>query len=570
MYLELFTEFGIILVVATGMAFLMRLIRQPLIIGHIFTGIIVGPLVFDLIKTDEVFRLFSDLGIAFLLFSVGLSLNPRVLKDYGRVALLTGVGQVLFTSLAGFVISRALGFDTITSIYVSIALAFSSTIIILKLISDKGDLDKLYAKISIGFLLVQDLIAFALLFFLPILATVGASLGDYLIVFSKTALLIAIVFLLAKFAVSRIHPYLSRSSELLFLFSVTWGLGIAMGFKEFGFPMETGALIAGIALAFLPARHEISAKLSPLRDFFIVIFFVLLGSQINPTGFETFIWPAIILSLLVLIGNPIILMAIMGGLGYRKKTSLETGMTVAQISEFSLILMALGVSLGHVSVEALSIVTLVGIATIFGSTYLILYSNFWYKLLSPALNIFERKKIIEKTEKKFSPEIILFGANRIGYDFVESYRNSGDKLLVIDHDPENISELEESGVSCIFGDASDPDLLENLDCTKTKLVVSTIPDRNTNILILKRTEREHQNIITMAVAHSISNALALYKAGASYVILPHFLGAKLASTLSKELVEDGKDIPKIRNDHILHLRRRLALGHEHPAIEKYR
>ena len=164
----MFTEISILVAVAAGVSVVMRILRQPLIIGHIATGLIVGPSAFNLIGSPETVALLGQFGIAILIFTVCLQLRPDIIRQFGRVSFITGVGQVTFTSLAGYVICVALGFPPLTSFYVSIALAFSSTIIILKLIADRGDLDVLYAKIAVGFLLVQDLIAVLLLLGIPL------------------------------------------------------------------------------------------------------------------------------------------------------------------------------------------------------------------------------------------------------------------------------------------------------------------------------------------------------------------------------------------------------------------
>lgn len=575
----LFTEFGIVLAVAAVMALLMRLLRQPLIIGHIITGIIVGPFALGLMGSGDIFQFLSQIGIAFLLFSVGLNLNPRVLRDYGTVALMTGLGQVSITAISGFFLSRLLGFAVVPSLYIAIALSFSSTIIILKLISDRGDLEKLYAKIAIGFLLVQDLIALVLLFSIPLLGTEqGGSMWGILFVLGKALALAVAVFFFARYVLVPLHPYISRSQELLFLFATAWGIGVAVMFKEVGFSLETGALIAGVSLALLPSRHEIHARLSPLRDFFIVVFFVVLGSQISLAGVKETIPAALAFSALVLIGNPLIMMSIMGFLGYRRKTSLQTGFTVSQVSEFSLILVALGVSVGHVGSSLLSMITLVGLITIFGSSYLILYSDTWYRFLGPYLRIFERKHVREQTEQQTRYDIVLFGGNRIGFDFIEAFKGKGegqDKLLVVDHDPEIIGELSQAGVDHVFGDASDADFLDSLKLGDAKLVISTVPNLDVNLLIIEKSRREERveggvRVPVMAVAHSITNALALYEAGAAYVILPHFLGAKYASGLAVRLAGKLEDAEAMREEHIAHLRRRATLGHEHPVIERYR
>src|SRR3989344_9676013 len=324
---ELLTEFGIILGLATVVALIMRLLHQPLIIGHIITGLIAGPILLDVLQSQDIFNLFSQIGIAFLLFSVGLNLNPLVLRKYGKVALITGAGQVVITSLAGFIIYILMGFEMVEALYISVALSFSSTIIILKLISDKGDLEKLYAKIAIGFLLVQDIIAIILLFALPILSAESGSFGVLARTLLKASVVTLAVFAVSHILVRRMQAYLARSQEFMFLFAAAWGIGIAALFLSIGFSIEIGALIAGVALAFLPSRHEIMAHFTPLRDFFIVVFFVLLGSQMVFADVMALLVPAIILSLLVLIGTPLILLVIMGLLGYKRKTSLQTGFT---------------------------------------------------------------------------------------------------------------------------------------------------------------------------------------------------------------------------------------------------
>src|SRR3989344_4989173 len=428
----LFAEISILIAVAAGIAAVMRVLRQPLIIGHIVTGLIVGPSVFDLISSGETLAFMGQIGVAILLFTVGLHLSPNIVRQFGRVSFITGIGQVVFTSLTGFVICLALGFPPLASFYISVALAFSSTIIILKLIADKGDLEVLYAKIAIGFLLVQDLVAVLLLLAIPLFSQGDATASSIVQFVLTGAALLAFVVLASRFFVSKASRFLSQSQEFLFLFAITWGMGIAALFQYFGFSLESGALIAGVSLAALPARHEISARLTPLRDFFIVMFFIFLGAQMQLSEVAGLIPVALVLSALVLIGNPLILMTLMGYLGYRRKTSLQTGFTVAQISEFSLILVAVGVALGHVDSSALSLVTLVGLITIFGSTYLVLYSDAIYKRLAPYLGLFERSDAHRKPVRKTGLPIVLLGSGRIGYDFLETLQRVDKELLVVD------------------------------------------------------------------------------------------------------------------------------------------
>lgn len=559
----LFAELSLLIVIATAMAVVMRLLKQPLIIGHILTGLVVGPFVLGLVQSTEMLSVMSEIGIAILLFTVGLHLDPNVIRRFGRVSVVTGLGQVLITSLVGFLVCTALGFDTVTSFYLAVALSFSSTIIILKLITDKGDTETLYAKIAIGFLLVQDLIAVLLLLGIPLLSTGGASPFEHIARFlGASVLLFAFIIASSRIFLSRLRMFIESSREFLFMFALAWGIGVAALFHEFGFSIESGALIAGVALASLPSREEISSRLTPLRDFFIIIFFIFLGAQLQLADILAQVPVAVLLSLLVIIGNPLILMGILGYLGYKKKTSLQTGFTVAQISEFSLILVALGVSAGHVAPSVLSLTTLVGLITIFCSTYLVMYSDAIYRVLQPYLGIFERADATETKPRKRAYEVVLFGCNRIGYDFAENLLVSGKDFLVVDYDPDIIERLTKARVHAEYGDASDVVFLETLDFKKTTLVVSTIPDPETNALIHRAVQAQNPDTAVMVVAHRLQDALTHYDDGIDYVILPHFLGAQHAAKLAIAHEGDKESYAALREKHIRHLQLRIDIGHE--------
>jgi Kef-type K+ transport system membrane component KefB len=565
-----FAEIGALIGVATIVSLIMRFLKQPLIVGHIITGFLVGRYAIGVFHNTETLELFSHLGIAFLLFSVGLSLNPKMLKQYGLPSVLNTFGQVFLTGGAGVAVCMLLGLGWITSLYVGVAISFSSTVIVLKLLADKGDMDKLYVKVSIGSLLLQDFIAIILLFAIPILTGSSGS-GQNIFVTLGLGLAAGIgVFLFANYVIRYLHQYLTRSQELLFLFANAWAIGIAILFQYIGFSLEGGALIAGVALATLPSSHEISARLTPLRDFFIVSFFILLGTRLVVSDFSGILIPAIILSLFVLIINPLIQLVIMGFLGYRKKTSFQTGMMAAQISEFSLILVGLGVTLNQVESWVLSTVTLVGVVTIFISTYLISYSDKLYNYVAPLLSIFEKKNIKERAIHLQKYPIIIIGSGRISSDFIEYFLKEKLNFLVIDHDPETIERLKTAGIPCEYGDAGDPDFLEDIKLRDADLVVSTIPDLETNHVILSVAKRSAKGPLVWAVAHRIGNAMELYAVGADYVILPHFLGGKYAVSLLKRHHKGEVVIPNIRAKHIENLKKRIIGGQEHPQIERLR
>ena len=568
--MEVFIELSIIICITVLVAGITRLLKQPLIIGYILAGIIVSPYFLDIVQSTETIKVFSQIGVALLLFIVGLSLSPRVIKEVGKVSLITGIGQIVFTSLFGFLISRLLGFSVIVSLYIGIALAFSSTIIIMKLLSDKRDLEKLYGKISIGFLLVQDIVVIILLMVISSFSS-NLSLDNLSFVSVLSGILLIGGFVLISiYVLPSLSKFFAKSQEFLFLFSIGWGLGLASLFHHIGFSMEIGALVAGIALSMSPFHYEISSKMRPLRDFFIILFFILLGSQMVFGNINELIVPAIIFSLFILIGNPLIVMILMGLLGYKKKTGFQAGFTVAQISEFSLILITLGVSVGHLTNEILSLVTIVGLITISVSTYLILYSNKIYPYLSRYLSIFERKKVKENGQDFKEYDIVLFGYNRIGYDLLKSFRKLKKRVLVVDYDPETIIKLSNAGIDCRYGDVEDEEFLSELNLTKIKMAVSTIPEFETNLLLINMIRHINSKSIIMVVSHNIEEANVLYREGATYVIMPHFLGGSHASMM---INKHGLSLNKFLNEkekHLKQLRIKRELGHDHPKAEKHR
>jgi len=557
--MHIFIEISLLLGIATLLSAVMRALRQPLIVGYILTGVIAGPYLLNIITSTEYIELFAKLGIAILLFIVGLSLKPDVIREVGRTSLITGLGQVLFTSIIGFGIMKLLGFDNVSSIYGAIALTFSSTIIILKLLSDKGDLEKLYGKISIGFLLVQDIVATIILLGVSFFSSTRATESESgLINFLFGLGFFVLLYIISKFILPAFTTFLAKSQEALFLFSITWGLGMAAIFYDFGFSLEIGALIAGVTLSVSPYSQEISSRMKPLRDFFILLFFVMLGSQIIISSLADILVPAIVLSLFILIGNPIIVIILMNMLGYQSKTGFLAGLTVAQISEFSLILMALGYSVGHLGQEVVSLITLVGIITIAGSTYLILYADKIYPYVKGFIRIFEfRKNIIEKTEEKENPyNIIIFGYDRVGYDFVNTAKKIENKYLVVDFNPESIKKLDIENIPHRFGDAEDVNFLEEIKLADAELVISTIPDFKTNLGLVSYYHNHRPDGIIVVTSHDIKEAKELYASGASFVVMPHYLGASYASQMIESHLTDNGRFEKERKEHLDYLEKR--------------
>ncbi|MDA1079278.1 MAG: cation:proton antiporter [bacterium] len=526
--MPVFFELALVLAVTVVLSFLLRALRQPLIIAYILAGILVGPSGLNLIQAYDFLELFSQFGITILLFIVGLHLSPSVIKEVGKVSSITGIGQVVFTSVLGFGILMLLKFSVLEATYLSLALTFSSTIIVLKLLTDRGDLQTLFGKISIGVLLIQDVIAAFILIMITAISHASStgltnSLTDTLLKGVGFALLIIII---AKYVLPTITSIASKSSELLFLFSLTWGVGAAALFALLGFSTEIGALAAGVALASSDFTEEISARMRPLRDFFIIIFFILLGSHLALSGASALALPVLILSLFVLIGNPLIVFILMNVLGYERRTRFMTGLTVAQISEFSLILVAFGFKLGHVSSEVVTLITLVGLITIAGSTYFFLYAEKLLRLSGPILSLLELSKPKRNKEKRQEHfDVVLLGCDDLGYQLLPHFEQASKTFAIVDYDPEVITKMQKKQYRHLFGDISNIEFLEELPLHSTKLVISSISNLETNQLLLKFLASKHKGISTIVTAHSAQDALRLYDAGASYVVWSHAVGA---------------------------------------------
>lgn len=562
MHENLFTALSLAIAIATAMALIMRLIHQPLIIGHIITGIIVGPSLLHLLNSPDTIQAFSNIGIALLLFIIGLGLNPRVIKEIGKVAIVVGLIQVGLVGLFGWWVGRLFGLGYRPAIFFGAALSFSSTIIILKLLSDKREQNRLYGKITIGILIVQDLLAaVALLFVTSQGNNSSLSVSSLTSLAIKGIVIAGLIFLIGNYLLPKLNKFIASSSEFLFLFAIGWGFGCAALFEWIGFSLEIGALLAGVALAALPFSQEISSRLKPLRDFFIVVFFITLGSRLNVAGLRSDIGLLIAASLTVIVLKPLIVMVIMGLLGYTKQTTFKTAISLGQVSEFSLVLVILGNSSGILSNNLVNVITIVALASIAISTYLINYAEPLFRQLENSLNLFERSNPHNDhgaNRKRY--ELVLFGYKKGGHEFIKLFQSLHKEFVVIDYDPENIELMERQQLNCIYGDATDIDLLEEVGIDQAQLIVSTITDHETNIFLLRLLEKINPKAIVIVHAESLERANELYDLGASYVIIPHYIGTEKVGSFIKSSGLKKAEFNKYKERHLSYL-------HEHYALD---
>lgn len=558
-----FAEVALLLVMAAGIGLVGTLARQPLIVSFIAVGLIAGPSALDVVKSNAQIDLLSALGIAVLLFLVGIKLDVKLIRSLGVVSVLTGLGQVIFTALFGYLIGLALGLGPVTSLYVAVALTFSSTIIIVKLLSDKREIDSLHGQIALGFLIVQDLVVVLAMIVLSAIGVGapghgGQEGGSILTVLASGLALVAAVVLFVRYVANPLTERLARAPELLVIFAIALaGMFAAIG-DAVGLGKEVGGLMAGVALASTPYRETIAARLAPLRDFLLLFFFIALGSNLDLSLLGTHVVGAILFSVFVLIGNPLIVLAIMGAMGYRKRTSFLAGLTVAQISEFSLIFVAMGVSLGHVTDDALGLVTMVGLVTIAASTYMITYSHQLYALFKPLLGIFERKGTPREpseagTHAASSYKVIIFGLGRFGTAIGLRLHKRRIRVLGVDFNPQAVRRWRDLGLEADFGDASDPEFVAELPFREAEWMVSTVPihptglsheDTRRTLIQLARSAGFCGRIA--AASHSNSDTEALSGAGVDLVLEPFQDAADRAvELLSGAVAEERTGFPEI-------------------------
>ncbi|MGE3744997.1 MAG: cation:proton antiporter [Sphingomonadaceae bacterium] len=479
-----FGEIAALLVLAAIVGFLGIVLRQPLIVSFIAVGLLAGPSALGLVQSTEQIHLLSELGIALLLFLVGIKLDIKLVRSLGTVSLFTGLGQVLFTSVFGYLIGLMLGLGHVTSLYVAVALTFSSTIIIVKLLSDKREIDALHGQIALGFLIVQDLVVVLAMIVLSAIGigTAGGSDGGggLLPVLLSGSAMVVLAILFVRFVANPLTERLAQAPELMMIFAIALAALFAAVGELVGLGKEVGGLLAGVSLASTPYRETIAARLAPLRDFLLLFFFIALGATLDLSLLGAHVVGAVIFSVFVLVGNPLIVLTIMGAMGYRKRTGFLAGLTVAQISEFSLIFIAMGVSLGHVTQDALGLVTMVGLVTIAASTYMITYSHHLYDRLEPLLGLFERKGTPREprdaaSHDKAGYDVVLFGLGRFGTAIGMRLHKRGVRVLGVDFSPTAVQRGRELGLDATFGDATDPEFVSELPLADAKWLVSTVP-----------------------------------------------------------------------------------------------
>ena len=535
---DLLSSIGICVAAAALLGLLANRLRQPLILAYLATGVIIGPVGLNLVGDRQSISTVAEMGLILLLFIIGLEIDLKKLVAAGRPVLVTGALQVPICLLLGLGFFGLLhpGGGRFAVLYLAACTSMSSTLIVVKLLYDKYELDTLPGRITLGVLVFQDLWAVAMLAAQPNLR--NPNLAPLLASILKGVLLIIWSLAASRYVLPRLFRSVAKTPELVLVTALAWCFFLAAAASTIGLSREMGALIAGVSLSTFPYNLDVIAKVTSIRDFFVTLFFVALGMQIPVPDPHLLLLAAAAAAFLV--ASRVVVVPILYALGMGHRASLLPAVNLAQISEFSIVIASLGLARGQVDASVLTVVILVFAATSVSSTYLIRYNDAVQEALAAAmraLRVPDVKGSLVEAADDHRRDIVFLGFFRDASSVLEEFEhwrlskreNLLDDLLVIDFNPNVIGELRKRGIACVYGDIAHVDTLHHAHIEPARVVVSTITDdvlRGTsNLRLLKGVRHVCPTAQLIVTTEHIPDALALYEAGADFVYVPRLHSA---------------------------------------------
>lgn len=537
---RLIEHIALAMVAATVVALAMKQLGQPLILGYIAAGVAIGPVGLGWIQDQAAIETIAEIGLILLLFMIGLEIDLHKMVRAGRVLIISGLLQFPISVVIGLAAAHLLasaglpmGGGPYASWYLAAAVGISSTMIVVKLLYDKMELDTLAGRITLGILVFQDLWAIIVLAVQPSLA--DPQVGRIAETFLTGGVLVAVTFLASRFFLPVVFRRIAKIPELMVVTSLGWCFLVCLAARHVNLSMEMGALIAGVALSTFPYNVEVITKVVSIRDFFITLFFVALGMKIPVPD------PAVVMGAgtlaAILVGSRFLgLYPILYALGQGNRVSLLTSINLSQMSEFTLVIVALGLKLGHVDERVLSLVTYAFVLLAVLSTYLITWSHPLQSALGRAASRigFSDPGAIESAgEERESRPIVFLGFYRIASallaEIEEHHPDLLDKVAVVDFNPRVHTALKARGIPVIYGDVANMDTLHHAGVHDARLVICTIPDQflkgTDNATLLEQLRRANPEARVFVTAESAEGARRLYERGAAFVLLPSHAAA---------------------------------------------
>lgn len=548
-----FEALALLIGIATLLGIVAEKTRQPKVMAYIIAGLLVGPVGLDLVAETEMTALLSELGLVFLLFLIGLEINIDEVKDVLRPTVGIAVIQMILVSALGFTVSSLLGFDTVTSAFIGIAVMFSSTALVVKLLTNLDEASTLPGRLDIGILLVQDVAVVLILALLTVETTspaqIALKLGEILLMIS----FIGVASLLSsKYVFSKILKEISDNDLAFFTHGVAWAFIFISLSQFFNLSLEIGAFIAGIGLAQIPYSRELQERVRPLTDLFMAIFFLNFGIGITGGSLQAYLPEAVIASIVLIIGKFAIFFLTVDQFKFTPETSFKTAINMTQVSEFGLILASLAIAEGFIAQEVSGFISMVAILTMGCSAYLIRYKGAIQEKVDHILRRFDEEEKSDIEIQALKNHAVIIGYDEIAKKVAETLEKEYD-ILVVDRNSKNTAELSRSDYEYIYGDLKHGEIREAARIGEAEFVVSLSPEKAVNDRILEERGRESTVIVK---ADSIEEAVDLYDMGADYVIVKNLLtGNRLSEYLElyledEELFEEEveAELAQIRGD----------------------
>lgn len=531
-----FGSLALIVVVAALLALLSRKLRQPTVIAYIVTGLLLGSTGLGLISTSPATQLLSELGLAFLLFLIGLEIRLEEIKEILKPTLVIAVSQMALVAVAGYGTAKLLRFTGIEAVIIAAAAMYSSTAVVVKLLADKDEITTLPGKIDVGILLVEDL---AVVLILAVIETGAATPAKLVFSLAEIAAMVAAIgslsYLSSRYLLPRVFHEISENRHAFFIHGVAWLFVMITVAAELGISTEIGAFFAGLALAQIPYSNELQERVRPLTNFFMAVFFVQIGLQLSPEVMGKYWQEALIASGILMVTKFSVLFALVDRAKFTPETSFKAALNKAQTSEFSLILGAVAVSQGLVGQGILGFLSMVAITTMGVSSYLISFNSRIYEAVDHLLERLESEKKQDVDVREIEEHLLVIGYDELAMRVLTEIEEYFDEIVVVDKNPMNTQELSESRYEYIYGDFSHPEIRKAARTKDADMVVSFAPDSFVNRKTVEDAVREATLVVK---APDIESAAEFYEEGAHYVTIKNLLSSEKLGEYLKLYLED--------------------------------
>src|SRR3954470_6178903 len=540
---HLLTDIGVAVLTATVLGLIAHWLRQPIILGYLLAGAMVGPQMgFGWIKEADSIEIISEIGLILLLFIIGLELDVKALLAAGRQLIVAGFGQFLLCVAMGVGMFAALGYglkgSSSQGLYFALMCGLSSTAVVVKLLYDKGELDTLPGRMTLGVLVIQDIYAIFVLAFQPNFS--NPNFAPVAKALFWTVVLLVAGFAFSKFVLRWIFSSITKAPEMVVAVSLGWCAAVAGTAAWMGLSKEMGALVAGLCIGAFPYSIHVTAKTLPLRDFFLTLFFMSLGLKITAPHWSM-VGIVVTMVVFVVATRFLSVYPLLAFSGAGRRTAFISSLNLSQISEFSLVIASLGVVYGHIGQRTVAVTIYAMAITAVLSSYGIRYNHQLFQWFDRLMARMGRGATTQEDEGHAdghaAKPVALLGFHRVARAMIDSLAERSPHLLkrvlVIDFNPEVLAELKARGIAAVFGDVSSLDTLEHHHLKEAKLIFCTIPDvllKGTDNLTLTKSCRVIAPEATViATADDAAHEQKLQEAGAGFVVKPYELsGGRLA------------------------------------------